>query len=134
MDALPGARRLVKHLAAHAIPLGLATSTSRSSCDAKFGSHGDIQNCFNVTVCGDEVIKGKPEPDMFLKVAQLLNVSPGECLVIEDAVAGIQVQHCQSLQHTATGRVGCDTACACLQWGTLERPCPCEGERDALCP
>eukprot|EP00892_Ulva_mutabilis_P000274 jgi/Ulvmu1/10247/UM060_0048.1 len=90
VEALPGARRLLKHLSAHGIPLALATSTSRSSCNAKLTNHGDIQKCFDTIVCGDEVAKGKPDPEMFLNAAEKLSQSPGDCLVIEDAVAGIQ--------------------------------------------
>lgn len=92
VGALPGARRLLKHLAAHGIPLALATSASRSSCAAKLSSHGDLRSCFNVMVHGDEVTKGKPDPEMFLTAATKLNVAPEDCLVIEDAVAGIQVR------------------------------------------
>jgi len=44
-------------------------------------------------VCGDEVSNGKPHPEPYLKGAQLLGVDPRECLVIEDAPAGIASGH-----------------------------------------
>ncbi len=46
-----------------------------------------------VLVCGDEVFNGKPHPEPYLKGAQLLGVDPCECLVIEDAPAGIGSAH-----------------------------------------
>jgi sugar-phosphatase len=47
----------------------------------------------NALVCGDEVSNGKPHPEPYLKGAQMLGVDPRECLVIEDAPAGIASGH-----------------------------------------
>jgi len=41
-------------------------------------------------VTRDDVVQGKPEPDIFLKAAERLNVSVRDCLVLEDSFAGIQ--------------------------------------------
>jgi sugar-phosphatase len=46
-----------------------------------------------VLVSADEVVKGKPDPEPFLKGAELLGINPAECLVIEDAPAGIRAAH-----------------------------------------
>jgi sugar-phosphatase len=46
-----------------------------------------------VLVAADDVINGKPHPEPYLKGAELLGVNPAECLVIEDAPAGIQAAH-----------------------------------------
>lgn len=43
-----------------------------------------------VMVCGDEVAHGKPDPQGFLAAAALLGVDPSECVVVEDAPAGIE--------------------------------------------
>jgi beta-phosphoglucomutase-like phosphatase (HAD superfamily) len=45
---------------------------------------------FNANVCGIDVSKGKPDPAIFLKAAEYVKLSPEECLVIEDAVNGVQ--------------------------------------------
>lgn len=45
---------------------------------------------FDVIIDGNAVVKGKPDPEVFLKAAQQLNVQPEHCIVFEDAVAGIQ--------------------------------------------
>jgi len=40
-------------------------------------------------VTADDVVNGKPAPDIFLKAAELLGVAPSKCLALEDAPAGI---------------------------------------------
>jgi HAD superfamily hydrolase (TIGR01509 family) len=49
----------------------------------------DIVHLFDVICCGDEVVKVKPEPDLFLLAADLLGVSPAETIVFEDSPHGI---------------------------------------------
>jgi sugar-phosphatase len=51
-----------------------------------------------VLVSADEVVKGKPDPEPFLKAAELLGVNPTECLVIEDAPAGIRAAHAAGMK------------------------------------
>ena len=45
---------------------------------------------FQATVSADDVTKGKPDPAIFLKAAAALGVSPARCVVVEDAVAGVE--------------------------------------------
>ena len=45
---------------------------------------------FDVVVCGDMVTRRKPDPEPYLRAAQLLGLAPGDCLVIEDSPAGIR--------------------------------------------
>lgn len=49
----------------------------------------NLSSYFDVIVTGDDVIKGKPEPDIYLKVSELTNVFPEKSIVIEDAPNGI---------------------------------------------
>jgi mannitol-1-/sugar-/sorbitol-6-phosphatase len=51
-----------------------------------------------VLVTADDVKNGKPDPEPYLKGAERLGLSPGECLVIEDAPAGIQSAHAGGLR------------------------------------
>lgn len=44
----------------------------------------------SLLVCAEDVMSGKPEPECYLKAAELLGVRPGGCVVIEDAPAGIR--------------------------------------------
>lgn len=50
----------------------------------------DLRKRFEVVVGGEDVERGKPNPDIFLKAAINLGVKPEECLVFEDALAGIE--------------------------------------------
>uniref|UniRef100_A0A7S3VJV5 riboflavin kinase n=2 Tax=Dunaliella tertiolecta TaxID=3047 RepID=A0A7S3VJV5_DUNTE len=90
---LPGALRLVRHLACHSIPYAVATSTPRQTFEAKMAgvAQHPLQELLKNVVCGDEVPRGKPAPDTFLAAAKLLGSPPPEqCLVLEDSPAGAQ--------------------------------------------
>jgi beta-phosphoglucomutase len=52
-----------------------------------------LSRYLSALVSGESVAHGKPAPDIFLKAAQELGVSPDTCVVIEDAVAGVQAAH-----------------------------------------
>lgn len=86
---LPGARELLEALKSEGIPRSLGSSTPRSNLDALFAATG-INVLFDAVVCGDDVIHGKPAPDIFLLAANRLGQSPSRCVVIEDAHVGIQ--------------------------------------------
>ena len=51
--------------------------------------HG-LRDYFDEVVTGEEVIHGKPSPDIYLRAAEKLRVEPQSCLVVEDALSGIQ--------------------------------------------
>jgi sugar-phosphatase len=51
-----------------------------------------------VLICAEDVARGKPSPDAYLLAAQGLGAPPAECLVIEDAPAGIQAAHAAGMQ------------------------------------
>ena len=70
---------------------GVVTSGTRLLASARLTFAGIPQP--KVMVAADEVIHGKPHPEPYLKGAQLLGVNPAECLVIEDAPAGIRSAH-----------------------------------------
>ena len=81
-----GAREMLESLAAERTPLALVTNTERALAERALNSIG--RQYFSITVCGDEVPNGKPEPDPYLRAAELLGVSPGDCLAVEDSVTG----------------------------------------------
>lgn len=67
------------------IALGSASKNARMILEKV-----NILDKFDVIVDGNDVTKGKPDPEVFLKSAQHLNVPPEHCIVFEDALAGIQ--------------------------------------------
>jgi sugar-phosphatase len=86
---MPGAQDLV-----HSIPAGcwcVVTSGTRRLATARLQLAGIPVP--NVMVTADDVSRGKPHPEPYLRGAELLGVKPEECLVIEDAPAGIQAAH-----------------------------------------
>jgi beta-phosphoglucomutase-like phosphatase (HAD superfamily) len=88
---LEGAVRLTQHLAFHNIPQAVATSSGTRPFTAKTQSHQHWFSLFQYIVRGDdpELKNGKPAPDIFLLVAQRLGAKPENCLVFEDALAGV---------------------------------------------
>lgn len=70
------------------IPTAVATSTNRSDA-LELLEKVDIVDYFNTIVCGDEIEKGKPEPDIFLMASKKLGVNPERCIVLEDSENGI---------------------------------------------
>lgn len=70
------------------IACGIATSNGREMVDAVMESL-NMKPFFQAVVTACEVKAGKPEPDIYLKVANDLGAEPGKCLVFEDVPAGI---------------------------------------------
>lgn len=68
--------------------LALASSNNRKTVDLILDMF-DLDKYIKYSISGEEVEKGKPNPEIFLKVAKKLDVSPQDCLVIEDAFAGV---------------------------------------------
>ena len=70
----------------------VATSSNRDRVDTIL-SQAQITDYFDDSICGDEVTKGKPNPEVFLKSCQKLGVNVDEAIVLEDSEAGIQASY-----------------------------------------
>lgn len=70
------------------VPMAIATSGIQVNIDFMF-DHIPIREYFSVVVNSAHINKGKPDPEIYLKAAELLEVAPESCLVFEDAVVGI---------------------------------------------
>lgn len=86
--ALPGALALLAQLDAQAIPWAIVTSGSIPVAHARHRAAGLPQPAVFVTA--EQVKRGKPQPDAYLLGAELLGIPAQECLVVEDAQAGVQ--------------------------------------------
>ena len=86
-DIDPGARKALDYLGEH----GLKKAIGSSSKNTKriLGRLG-IADEFDVIVDGNDIRKSKPDPEVFALAADRLGLPHGECLVVEDAVAGIE--------------------------------------------
>ena len=85
----PGLVPLLQELRRRGIPAVVATSTRRATTRGYLQKTG-IEGLFRGLVCGDEVTKGKPDPEIFLKAARLAGVPPQNCMVLEDSPNGIR--------------------------------------------
>ena len=88
LPLLPGAPEAVKALAAR-WPLGLASSSNREVIDLVL-ELADFGDAFRVAISSEEVERGKPAPDVYLKAARELGVDPAGCVAIEDSSNGLR--------------------------------------------
>lgn len=86
-DLLPGVQPVLDYLSQHRIPYALG-SASRNARAILKGLN--IDGRFTAIVDGNDVTKAKPHPEVFLIAAEKLGVEPNECLVFEDAQAGVE--------------------------------------------
>lgn len=99
----PGAEAFTRTLAARGIPLAVATSSEQHLFDLKTRDHREWFSIFRSVVVGDDprVKKGKPAPDVFLAAASDLEAAPGDCVVFEDAPAGLAAARAAGMQVVA---------------------------------
>ena len=86
---LPGVRELLAALRTAGLPRAIGSSTERANLDCLLDMM-DLRAFFDVIVSGEEVVHGKPDPSIFLLAAERLGFAPAGCLVIEDALVGIE--------------------------------------------
>ncbi len=86
--AFPGALEALEKLRDAGVKLGFVTGTSRNEIDEIMPP--EMLECFSASVCGDEVMHGKPNPEPYMKAMAQLGVSGKKCLVVENAPYGIQ--------------------------------------------
>jgi beta-phosphoglucomutase family hydrolase len=85
---VPGLLNFLEILNQKNIPMAIATSGIQPNIDFMF-ENIPIKKYFKVIVNSSHITNGKPHPEIYLKTASLLNISPENCLVFEDAVVGI---------------------------------------------
>ena len=84
-----GAHELIDWLERNAIPSAVATSTRRERARTKLVDAGLLPR-FRDVVGGDEVSRGKPEPDIYVEAARRLGIRAGECVALEDSAPGVR--------------------------------------------
>lgn len=85
-----GARELTAHLGAQGVPQAVATSSMRRSLEAKRAAQPEWFASFDAIVTSEDVVHGKPAPDIFLEAARRIAAPPETCLVFEDAPLGVE--------------------------------------------
>jgi HAD superfamily hydrolase (TIGR01509 family) len=84
---MPGLLDLLAFLEEQRIPKGIATSSRRSFVERVLGKFG-FQPRFSPILTSEDIVHGKPHPEIYLKAAEGLRISPGEMLVLEDSQNG----------------------------------------------
>jgi HAD superfamily hydrolase (TIGR01509 family) len=85
----PGLTELLDFLEEHKISKAVATSTKSDMAEKKLKSLG-LYDRFSSVVTGDQVKRGKPDPEIYLMAANKLGASPEQCVVLEDSENGIR--------------------------------------------
>ncbi|MGN0690837.1 MAG: HAD family hydrolase [Oscillospiraceae bacterium] len=95
--AKSGAREITRRLKEKGFHIAVASSSRRGYVEEELKYTG-LFDLFEVILCGDNVTKSKPDPQIFLTAAQRLNVSPEECYVLEDSYNGIRAAHAAGMK------------------------------------
>jgi HAD superfamily hydrolase (TIGR01509 family) len=99
LPLLDGARDAVVSLAER-WRLGLASSANREIIDLVLVLAG-INACFAATVSAEEVDRGKPAPDVYLRAAEELRAEPARCVAVEDSTNGLRAAHAAAMKLVA---------------------------------
>lgn len=86
-EIFSGVKKLIDELRLNGMKIGLASSSKNAKTVIKL-LH--IQNDFDAIVDGNMIVHSKPHPEIFLLAAQMLGVEPRNCVVFEDAEAGVE--------------------------------------------
>ena len=104
-DLLPGVAALLDGFAARGWPQAIGSSAPKGNLDLLLDVT-KTRKYFAAVVAGTDVEKGKPDPEVFLVAAKKLGVAPENCVVFEDAVAGVEAAHAGGMKCVAVTFVG----------------------------
>lgn len=89
VEGAPGMKELLPKLK-EKCRLAVASSADRRKVDVNIRVLGVEESVFDAVITGSDITNKKPDPEIYLKAAAAVGVAPGNCLVVEDAVAGVQ--------------------------------------------
>ncbi|MEE1945087.1 beta-phosphoglucomutase [Pedobacter sp. KR3-3] len=121
-EILPGAKEFLELVKANHYLTALGSASKNSETILR---QVGITHLFDALVDGNKVSKSKPDPEVFLVGAQELNVPPNQCVVFEDAIAGIQAAKSGGMKAVGIGKAevlkGADLVVAGLLEMTLAK-------------
>ncbi len=88
LPVLPNVKKIITEVHEQNLKLAVASSSPKEIINLVV-ERLELKNSFNFLISGEEVTKGKPDPEIFIEAAKQLSVSPEECLVIEDSKNGV---------------------------------------------
>lgn len=89
LRSIPAVERFAREMASKGKAVAVASGGSREDVEKTLQIIG-LSDLFPVVVTADDVANSKPAPDLFLLAAERLGVDPGQCLVIEDSLLGVE--------------------------------------------
>ena len=81
---IPGTETLIRDLHEQSVPMCIGTSTERKNIEMAI-QQNQLNGLFVGAVCSEDVIQGKPNPEVFLKASDLIGIAPENCIVFEDS-------------------------------------------------
>jgi HAD superfamily hydrolase (TIGR01509 family) len=104
LEAFPGVHELVHACKAAGLLVAVASSADRIKVTANLQKIKLPPEAWDAVIAGEQVQNKKPAPDIFLAAAQALGVAPSECVVVEDAVNGIQAAKAAGMRCVAVAQ------------------------------
>lgn len=114
-----GAAELLDRAGELGIPMAVASSSPRRLIEAVLSAKG-IAHHFSAVASGQEVPRSKPAPDVFLHAAQLLGVSATDCVVLEDAPAGVRAGAAAGCRVLAVPSIASEDVASLATWITQD--------------
>lgn len=99
-DILPGVMKYLESLKQRNIKIGIGSSSKNSGAILE---NIGLKNYFDATADGNDIRRSKPDPEVFLLAAQRLGLSPEDCLVVEDADAGVDAARAAGMKVLGVG-------------------------------
>jgi HAD superfamily hydrolase (TIGR01509 family) len=89
LEPVPGVREFLESLARLGVPRAVGTSASRWDAERLLDDLGLLRH-FDIVVTADDVLLGKPDPEVWTQAARRLKAAPAHCVIFEDSVVGVQ--------------------------------------------
>jgi len=102
-DGIPlaiGSKEFLERLQPEPFLCAIGTSTERKNVELAIKQH-DLSEFFSASACSEDVQVGKPNPEVFLKAAAGLKISPVQCVVFEDSPHGIEAAKSANMKSVA---------------------------------
>ena len=92
VETMPYVNEMLGYLKTQDVKLCVATTTDRGLTEERLKKTG-LYDCFDEMICGNEVTKRKPDPEIYLKICEMTGITPEETLVLEDTGFGVQAAY-----------------------------------------
>jgi HAD superfamily hydrolase (TIGR01509 family) len=107
--AFPDSLRFIHAVRAHGFRLAVASSSRNANQMMRIipdETGGRLLDLFDANLCGRDLRRGKPDPEIFLLAAPALGVAPASCVVVEDAPSGIEAARAGGMVALGVARLG----------------------------